>query len=286
MKRVAVLGGTGMAGHVVATYLDETGYDVYRASRSSNETKKSRRIDAADFNSLGNWLDEVKPDIVVNCIGALQKLSDERPDQAILLNAYLPQWIAYKYKSNATKLIHLSTDCVFSGARGGYTEADTPDGVTNYDRSKALGEVNNNKDLTFRMSIIGPDQHENGTGLFNWFMKQSGTINGFTKALWNGVTTIELARAIDEAIRQDIKGLYQLAPLEIIDKYSLLQLFKETFKRDNVNIIPFDGFVADKTLVNTRKDFEFAIRSYPRQIEDMRKWILSHSEMYGDYYFS
>jgi len=285
VKKIAVLGGTGMAGHVVAIYLSELGYDVYTASRSSGNTPNSRSIDATDITAINEWLDEIKPDVVVNSIGVLQKQSDARPDLAVLLNSYLPLMIAQKYINTPVKLIHLSTDCVFSGSRGGYVESDIPDGTTNYDRSKAMGEVKNNKDLTFRMSIVGPDRHRDGTGLLNWFMQQNGHIRGFTKALWNGVTTIELARAIGEAIRQNLSGLYQLTPNEIIDKYHLLLLFKEIFNKTDTEIIPFDGFATDKTLINTRNDFNFEIRSYRYQVEDMKKWVDGHSALYGEYYF-
>src|SRR5699024_1115052 len=107
-----------------------------------------------------------------------------------------------------TKIIHMSTDCVFSGKIGNYKEDSLRDGETFYDRSKALGELDNQKDLTFRNSIIGPDINENGIGLFNWFMKQEGSINGYSKAIWTGVTTLTLAKAMDSALKEDLVGIY------------------------------------------------------------------------------
>jgi dTDP-4-dehydrorhamnose reductase len=130
------------------------------------------------------------------------------------------------------------------------------------------------------MSIIGPDRHENGTGLFNWFMKQQGPIRGYTKAFWNGITTIELARAIKAAIEQNISGLYHLVPRETIDKYHLLLLFKDVFNREDVTIEPFDDFAVDKTLVNTRRDFQFEVSPYRQQIENMKIWIGEHKNYY------
>jgi dTDP-4-dehydrorhamnose reductase len=283
MKKIVVLGGTGMAGHVVATFLAEENFDVYSASKSAKDTSRSKTVDIADFSTfaaLGNWLDEICPEVVVNCIGILQRISNERPDIAILVNSYLPHWIERRYNNSTVRLIHLSTDCVFSGTRGGYKEDDLRDGNTFYDRSKALGEVINGKDLTFRMSIIGPDRHENGTGLFNWFMKQQGLICGYTKALWNGVTTIELARAIKAAIEQNLSGLYHLVPQETIDKYHLLLLIKGVFNRDDITVEPFNDLVVDKTLVNTRTDFDFRVLPYNQQIEDMRIWINKHKNYY------
>lgn len=284
LKKIIVLGSTGMAGHVVSTYLEECGYDVYGTSRSVSNTEKSISIDACDLDKLEKWLDSIKPDVIINCIGILNKDADERSHTAILLNAYLPQWLSVKYKSTLTKIIHLSTDCVFSGETGGYTEKSFPDGKTMYDRSKALGEINNDKDLTFRMSIIGPDINENGIGLFNWFMKQSGKINGYTKAIWNGVTTIELSRAIDNAIKTDLKGLYHLTSKTNISKHDLIILFKETFDKKNIEIIPFDDFALDKSLINTRNDFEHTIPSYPDMIKEMKYWVDKHPNLYCNRY--
>lgn len=227
IMKIAVLGSTGMAGHVVAQYLEECGHTVYRASRSETNTGVSAAIDATDFKALGAWLDRIEPQAVINCIGLLQKACENRSDLAVLLNAYLPHWLEQKYKNSSVKIIHLSTDCVFSGDRGSYLENDLPDGRTMYDRSKALGEIVNDKDLTFRMSIIGPDIDPQGIGLFNWFMKQQGSIQGYGKAIWNGVTTIELARAISAALEQNLTGLYHLIQSEPIDKCSLLEILKK-----------------------------------------------------------
>ena len=285
MSKIVVLGGTGMAGHVVATFLEEQGYDVYIASKSAKNGIKSQSIDVTDFTGLKLWLTGIDPDVIINCIGILQKQADAQPDMAILLNAYLPQWLAKTYQDTNVKIIHLSTDCVFSGKRGRYTEKDDPDGTTIYDRSKALGEIVNSKDLTFRMSIIGPDKHEQGTGLFHWFMGQTGDINGYTNVIWNGVTTIHLAQAIDAAIHQDLYGLYQLTPKEPIDKYHLLLLFQDVFRKNDVRIIPFEDISINKTLVNTRSDFQFKIQTYDIQIEEMKEWVYAHQSFYGKRYF-
>ena len=285
MKRVLVLGGTGMAGHVIATYLEECGYDVYITSRSASLSPKSKAIDVTDFHALEAWIASIKPDVIVNCIGMLQKQSEASPHLAILINAYLPQWLANTYQDTDTKIIHLSTDCVFSGRRGMYREADEPDGATMYDRTKALGEINNRKDLTFRMSIIGPDRHEAGTGLFHWFMGQTGEINGYSEVYWNGVTTVHLAQAIDEAIKQGLSGLYQLASKDPINKFDLLLLFQQVFGKTDVVIKPLTGKTLNKTLLNTRTDFAFRLKSYPEQISEMKDWVYSHQTFYGKRYF-
>lgn len=281
--KIVVLGSTGMAGHVVARYLEERGHTVYRSSRSERCTQTSVAIDATDLAALGRWLDQIMPDAVVNCIGLLQKACEDRGDLAFLLNAYLPHWLEWRCANAAVKVIHLSTDCVFSGKTGGYREDARKDGETMYDRSKAVGEVLNGKDLTFRMSIIGPDIDPNGTGLFNWFMAQSGAIEGYQKAVWNGVTTIELARAIDAALKQELTGLYHLIQPGSISKCSLLEIFKTVFHRGQVSICRVDGLQTDKSLINTRTDFDFQVKPYPEQVADMYEWIRRHKALYPHY---
>ena len=283
MKRIAVLGGTGMAGHVAVAFLDEKGYDVSYMSKSAPDTGKSKAIDVTDIPALCAWLDSIEPDIIYNCIGVLQKESEARPDIAILLNSYMPRFLEHRYRGTSVKIIHLSTDCVFSGKRGGYSETDLADGEIIYDRTKYLGEITNNKDLTFRMSIIGPDCNKDGSGLFNWFMNQKGTIRGYKKAIWNGVTTIELARAVDAAIQQNLYGLYHLVPNCSIDKYNLLLLIKDVFNRTDIEIEPYNDFVSDKTLRNNRTDFDFNVLPYSEQIKEMKAWIDKHRYFYSYY---
>lgn len=284
MKKIVVLGSTGMAGHIISLYLERHGFDVFRISRSETNSDKSSKIDVSNTDELMTCIDEIKADVVVNCVGLLQKSCEERPDLAVLINSYLPHCLENHYRGTETKIIHLSTDCVFSGKKGCYTEEDLPDGRTFYDRSKALGEINNKKDLTFRMSIIGPDIDASGTGLLNWFMKQTGQVNGFTNALWNGITTLELAEAIEAAVNENISGVYQLVPKEYISKHDLLILFKKIFEKNDVDILPDSNFVMDKTLVNNRKDFMYLVKSYPEQLIRLRQWIEENSELYPDYY--
>jgi len=277
------LGGAGMAGHVVATYLRELDYNVSTISAHNKLDPTTTLLDVTKTTELKDYLDSNRFDVVVNCIGLLIKQSEERKDLAVALNSYLPHFLENHYKGTPTKVIHLSTDCVFSGENGPYKEDSAYDGELFYDRTKALGEIFNDKDLTFRMSIIGPDMQEGGVGLFNWFCKQTGEIFGYTKAVWNGITTIELAKAIKAAIAQDLTGLYHLVPSNNITKYELLELFKKEFNRSDITIQPKDVVALDKTLVNTRKDFDFKVAEYPVMIKAMKEWTEDHSNLYRHY---
>lgn len=282
-KKVLVIGAGGMAGHVVATHLREIGHTVSTVSAHQKLDDATTLLDITDSRALVSYLSENQFDVVVNCVGLLVRASDERKDLAAYINAYFPHQLEQLYTGTTTKIIHLSTDCVFSGMNAPYREDAWPDGPLFYDRTKALGEIHNEKDLTFRMSIIGPDMQQKGTGLFNWFYAQTGDINGFTGSVWNGVTTIELAKAIGEAIEQDLRGLYHLVPDGNITKFNLLNLFKQTFGRSDITVNPTEGVTHDKTLVNTRKDFDYTVPSYPDMIEEMSRWILDHKELYPHY---
>jgi dTDP-4-dehydrorhamnose reductase len=188
--KVLVLGATGMAGHTISIYFKEAGYEVTTFSRRKFEYCNNIIGNITNFDLLKSVIEEGKYNAVINAIGILNQDAEDNKSMAVLLNSYLPHYLSDITKEMETRIIHMSTDCVFSGKTGGYTETSFRDGETFYDRTKALGEIENDKDLTFRNSIIGPDLNRDGIGLFNWFMKQEGQINGFTKAIWTGVTTL------------------------------------------------------------------------------------------------
>lgn len=281
---VLVLGGTGMAGHTISIYLKEAGYDVTAFSRSKVDYCKNINGDITDFEKLKNVIVEGQYDAIINAIGILNQDAENSKSKAVLLNSYLPHFLSDITKNMKTRIIHMSTDCVFSGKTGGYSETSFRDGETFYDRSKALGELENQKNLTFRNSIIGPDMSEKGIGLFNWFMKQQGQINGFTKAIWTGVTTLTLAKAMEQAIKENLTGLYNLVNNETISKYELLKLFNKYMKDDEIEILPNNQLSLDKSLINNRKDFSFKVPSYEEMIIEMKEWIDDHKQLYPHYF--
>jgi dTDP-4-dehydrorhamnose reductase len=236
-----------------------------------------------DFDFVRSVMENGNYDAVINAIGILNQDAENNKDEAVLLNSYLPHFLVKITKNTKTKIIHMSTDCVFSGKKGSYLENSLRDGETFYDRSKALGEIDNEKDLTFRNSIIGPDISGNGIGLFNWFMKQSGTISGYTKAIWTGVTTLTLAKAMEKALEDNLTGLYNLVNNETINKCELLKLFNKYMKNNELIIEENDVLALDKSLVNTRKDFDFQVPSYEDMVREMKEWVVNHKELYSHY---
>lgn len=282
--KLLILGASGMAGHVIAIYLKEQGHEVTTLTRKSFPYCENIIADVSDLSIVSEVIEYGNYDAVINCIGILNQFAEENKQQAVFLNSYLPHYLSFITKETKTKVIHMSTDCVFSGKSGGYTESSIRDGETFYDRSKALGELENDKDLTFRNSIIGPDINENGIGLFNWFMKQDGEINGFTKAIWTGVTTITLAKAMERALHENLTGLYNLVNNQSVSKLDLLKLFNKHMNEKPINVLPSDAVNVDKSLINTRKDFSFVVPSYEQMVIEMKDWIIKHKVLYSHYF--
>lgn len=282
--KILVLGCNGMAGHLISLYFKEKGHEVVGFARQQSQLLDSTIIgDASDMALIKKVIEEGNYDAVINCIGLLNQFAENNKAMAVLLNGYLPHYLVELTKDTKTRIIHMSTDCVFAGNDGPYFEDTLPNGASFYDRSKAMGEFNNDKDLTFRNSIIGPDIKASGIGLFNWFMKQEGPIGGFTGAIWTGVTTYTLAQAMEAALKENLTGLFNLVNNTSINKFDLCSLFNKYFRAGEVEINPNDKLQLDKTLKCTRTDFSFRVPSYEQQIKDMREWVDAHPSLYPHY---
>lgn len=218
-------------------------------------------------------------DAVINCIGVLNKAVDAETDRGIWLNSYMPHVLA----KHAKRVIHISSDCVFSGHdHGGYHEGDFRSSDTLYGRTKALGELIDDRNLTIRTSIVGPDISPDGIGLFNWFMQQNESVYGYTNAIWGGVTTLVLADAVHTALEQGAVGLYHLTNGEKISKLKLLELFN-TLRLEPVTIIPSNAVNEDKSLVSVQGSFLFEVPPYDVMVRGIGEWINLHKELYPQY---
>ncbi|MFC7371827.1 dTDP-4-dehydrorhamnose reductase family protein [Fictibacillus iocasae] len=270
--KLLVLGGRGMAGHVVTSFLKKNSpHDVLYTSRDIDDTD-GYYLDAADLERVKEMIFSIKPDAVINCIGILNHFADQDPGRAILINSYLPHYVASLLDTYGGKFIHISTDCVFSGKKGDYSLSDEPDGTSLYARTKILGEVKTAPHLTIRTSIIGPEL-KNGIGLLHWFLKQTGTIKGFTNVYWNGVTTLQLAKTILEAAERDLSGIIQLSASGKLSKYELLALFQKTFNKQDVMIEKYSDERHDKSLINGGAQAAFLVPSYEVMLQELKEWM-------------
>jgi dTDP-4-dehydrorhamnose reductase len=212
-----------------------------------------------------------QPDVVVNCVGIIKQVANAKDHLNILaINSSLPHRLA-KYSSMVgARFVHFSTDCVFSGKTGLYTEDDFPDANDLYGRTKYLGEVDYENAITLRTSIVG---HEltSSNSLVDWFLSQSGEIKGFKKAIFSGLPTIEVARVIRKFVipNPELHGLYHLS-VDPINKYDLLRLVAETYGKD-ITILPDEQLIIDRSLDSTRfkNATEFTSKPWPELIKDM-----------------
>lgn len=208
---------------------------------------------AEDSGSIRRALEEFRPDAVVNCIGVVKQLSDAQdPLVAIPINALLPHVLASECGRVGARLVHVSTDCVFSGRRGRYAESDAPDAEDLYGRSKLLGEVCASRCITLRTSIIGPEPSGRASGLLGWFLAQEGRVRGYRRAIFSGLPTVTLAEAIRDHVlpRPDLQGLYHVGA-DPIDKLTLLELIRDRWEKE-IEIDPTETPAIDRSLDSTR----------------------------------
>ncbi|MDQ3270868.1 MAG: SDR family oxidoreductase, partial [Pseudomonadota bacterium] len=209
-------------------------------------------VDVENIDSLTRLFARVRPDVVVNCVGLIKQLAGvDDPLVAIPINAILPHKIANLCDVAGARFVHISTDCVFSGDRGMYTEGDICDATDLYGRSKYLGEVDYPNAITLRTSIIG---HElAGTqSLVGWFLSQTVKVMGFRRAIFSGLPTVELARVIRDHVipRPELHGLYHVSASPI-NKFDLLSLVAQTYEK-NIEIVSDDHLMIDRSLDSTR----------------------------------
>lgn len=279
--RVLVLGVSGMLGSTLLRYLSsQSDVEVYGTARSSNSIRTLSKalhahlklnVDVENADHLLKVFAEVRPDVVLNCVGIVKQLSEaDEPLTAIPINSLLPHRLAKLCAASDARLIHFSTDCVFSGSKGGYAEIDTPDAVDLYGRSKLMGEVDYPNAITLRTSLIG---HElsGKRSLVSWFLSQSDRVKGFRRAIFSGLPTVEIARVVDELVlpNPDLCGLYHLS-VDPISKFDLLSLVADVYGK-SIKIIPDDDLVIDRSLDSSRFRLAtgFSAKPWPELVQAM-----------------
>jgi len=282
--KVLVLGSAGLIGHQVYNYLKNSdNYELHNISYQNKIQDDTILLNARNEQAFIDKIIGIRPQYIINCIGILINGSDADPENAIFLNSYMPHRLTRLADKINAKLIHISTDCVFSGdKKKPYVETDEKDGRGIYAKTKGLGEVISDKHLTLRTSVVGPELKKDGEELFHWFINQSGEVPGYTKSVWSGVTTIELAKAVKWSIESDITGLYHVTNNSSISKYELLKLFQKHTKKD-IDIKPVEGNNVDKGFIDTRLLMNYKIPSYDQMISDMVSFIVSNNYLYSQY---
>jgi dTDP-4-dehydrorhamnose reductase len=260
--RVLILGVTGMLGNAMFRVLSGSTYlTVYGTARSESARQHfpsnlSGQIivgtDVDNSDCLVRAFAAVRPDVVVNCIGLVKQLAGANdPLQAVPINTLLPHRLAALCRATGARLVHISTDCVFSGAKGNYRETDFPDAYDLYGRSKLLGEVDYPHAITLRTSIIGHELSGNRS-LVNWFLAQQGVVKGFTRAIFSGLPTVELATIVRDMVlpHKELHGLYHVASMPI-NRFDLLRLVATAYRKD-IEIVPSEEPVIDRSLNSDR----------------------------------
>lgn len=273
--KVLILGSSGLIGHQMLNYFDQLPeYEVFDISLSRKSRDKTEFADLRNEELVTTIVATIKPNYIINCAGLLIHASDKDIKSSIALNAYLPHLLVKLLDSYGGQLIHISTDCVFSGSKGKYIENAVKDGTSIYSKTKSLGEVFDENHLTVRTSVVGPELKINSEELFNWYMFQENDVNGFEKSIWSGVSTLFLPRAIENLIQNKVKGLYHVTSLNPISKYDLLCLFKKySGKQYKVNRV--DGYITDKSLVDTRGLLNLIVPTYDEMISEIFDYIRS-----------
>lgn len=260
--KVLVFGASGMIGSAMLRVLSEKKEWEVRGTLRSSALKRFfpeplagkliPDVDVEKHDALVRVFAQVQPDVVVNCVGLTKHHSEaEDPLLAIPLNALLPHRLADLCAATGSRLVHVSTDCVFSGTRGGYVEDDAPDAVDVYGKSKHLGEVDDAHAITLRTSTIGHEL-QSAYGLLEWFLSQQGSCKGFNRAIFSGLPNTEFARVVRDVVipRPGLHGLYHVGA-DPISKYELLKLIARVYGKQ-IDIVRDDEFMIDRSLNSAR----------------------------------
>ncbi len=281
--RILILGGTGMLGHKLWQHFSARFPDTFTTIRKNRAFydactlfKSDRVIDAVDVNDfpgLTGIMDRIRPNIILNCVGITKRRDEaESAIPAITLNALFPHRLVEWGNKNSAKVVNFSTDCVFDGAQGDYTEESPTNAIDLYGKTKALGEIKGANALTLRSSFIGTELYAR-TELFEWFLSQTGTVKGFKNAIYSGLTTRELSRVIEKILvhHPDANGLYNISS-DPISKLDLLTLIKEKMNM-KVEIVPDEAIRCNRSLDSTKfcNEFVYTPPTWEAMVEELSK---------------
>ncbi len=280
LKKVLILGSTGMLGHVVYSTLNKVPtFKLMDISFKDKLNPSTIICDVTNTKKLETIFSTKKPDIIINCIGVLIQGTLKSIERAIFLNAYFPHWLKNICDGMNCKLIHISTDCVFRGTKGKYSEKSIPDAIDPYGRTKALGEFDLQNHLCIRTSIIGPELKQNGEGLLHWLFKQKGNVYGYKNVFWSGVTTLQLSKAIVFAIENEIDGLWNLTNGKEISKYELIENIIKTFNLNKIRLLENQVNISNKSLTSERS-IAYLVPSYEKMNDELKSFYQKNIKLY------
>jgi dTDP-4-dehydrorhamnose reductase len=278
--KILILGGDGMLGHQLFKYFQSQhevkvtlhqGLNTYKSFGLFSHDNAYQNIEVGSLGRLVDVLSDFQPEAVINAVGIVkQRPTAKESIPSLEINALLPHRLALLCKGMRARLVHMSTDCVFSGKKGNYVETDLSDAEDLYGKSKFLGEVHDRHCITLRTSIIGRELSRKKS-LLEWLLSQHETVKGFKNAIFTGFSTLEMCRIIEKILMShpNANGLYHVSS-EAISKFDLLMLIKEKMHLD-VQIIPDENFRCDRSLDSTRfrKEFHYAPPSWEKMIEEI-----------------
>jgi dTDP-4-dehydrorhamnose reductase len=282
--RILILGGDGMLGHQLLKSFAPR-HDVRVTLRQDLETYATyglfgdgnayTGIDVRSLERLTEVLADFRPEVVINAVGIVkQRPTAKESIPSLEINSLLPHRLSILCKAVGARLIHLSTDCIFSGKKGNYQEGDLSDAEDLYGKTKFLGEVHDSHCLTLRTSIIGRELSRHKS-LLDWFLAQTGTVKGFKNAIYSGFTTLEMGRIIEDMLMNhpEASGVYQVSS-EPINKYDLLLLFRDKL-RHQVEIVPEEAFCCDRSLDSTRfrREFNYTPPTWEAMIGELKNQL-------------
>ena len=290
--KILIFGTTGMLGHTLFNYLGQNNSDLNTFGLVRDESdfrlftkRQAKKLISTKFDirheDIRNIIEKVEPNLVLNCIGLIKQANKSKSFiDSISINSLLPHIFSKVCDDKKIRLLHFSTDCVFSGTKGNYSEKDTPDCNDVYGLTKLLGEVNNPNHLTLRTSIIGHELKKN-LGLLEWFLNEKNEIKGFSNAIFSGLTTLEIAKFVKNFIipEPNISGIYHLSS-KPISKYNLLKMINDLY---NVNhkITKFDEIMIDRSLNSNqlRKVTGYSPPEWDQMISEMKEWNKNYEKL-------
>ena len=278
--KMAIIGATGMVGHVLFHEFKRKNMDVVGIGRRKIEKEIIPFDIFTDLEQIKLFLLNGKFDVIINCSAILVIESNINKMQTVYINSYFPHLLVDLFKDSDTKIVHLSTGGVFSGNEESYFEDSQISPQTYYGITKAAGEFNNDKDLVIRSDFWGPDNKKQGTGLFNWLLNQSGGVSAYSNVFFNGISNVELTKIIQEIIKND--GVVHIGTISKISKYDFIDKIKNIFHLENITLER--NTAMNKNVFLKSKKTLPCIGNFDTMIEDVYSYLMENNQYYTDIY--